>query len=569
MSVRRRMRYVASAMALCASLTSTVLNAQNVDVFAERVSMDMNTLQAMRGAISLGRAAVWPVSMPALDVYNIVSMPGVDVDANRSRDPFTAWVVRYYRPLLSGADTSVSLEFGGTSDGRFRLGRYNDGMARLQIDASLMARGGTYALDDSSDIYALLRPAMRFAGSLFNGSLGYFLDLSNGARLTGTPSLIARTDPTLGRTLKFVIDEQKFFDRYVGYVQYQHPNFRLRFGREPLQVGFSPIDNFMHSINAPMMDGLLIDVPYGPVRFTSTHSLAEGTDTSGKAVPSKYIATHRVSVDPTSWLSLAISDMIVYYGRGLDFSYLNPLAFFVSAGLGTQERSSSDNSMLGVDIAVRPIENTMLYGALIIDDLSYSTLSDTSVLGNNNKFAYQFGASGVIDIADRPTMITLEFARIDPFTFSHRGMHASYTTLGAPVGYDMQPNSDRLALQLRYWFAPRTFIRVDVDYTRHGENLLDSAGQIVIGEDPRYPGSPILMPIGNVGGDILRGDGDFLVGNRFLRGNVSYMRRVSAWFSSEMWPNIIADVRVGYLNRNGGNTPGSFLFTSLEVRVGY
>lgn len=553
----RQLLYVACAMALCVLLTSSV-RAQNVDVFAERVSMDMNLLQAMRGDISVGRAAVWPVSMAALDAL-----------INNSNDSFALWVRRYYHPLLSTADTSVPLEFGGTSDGRFRLGRYNDGMARLQVDVALMGRGGTYALMDSTDVFALLRPSMRFTGSLFGGSFGYFLDFSNGVRLAGRPANIARTDPTLGRTLKFVIEEQKFFDRYVGYVQYQHPNFRLRFGREPLQVGFSPIDNFMHSINAPMMDGLLIDVPYGPVRFTSTHSLAEGTDTSGQAVPSKYIATHRVAVDPTSWLSLAVSDMIVYYGRGLDFSYLNPLAFFVSAGLGTEERSNFDNSMLGVDIAIRPIKNTMLYGSLIIDDLSYSTLTDTSVLGNNNKFAYQLGASGVFDLADKPTMVTLEFARINPFTFSHRRMYASYTSLGAPVGYDMQPNSDRLALQLRHWFAPRTFIRVDFDYTRHGENLLDASGQIVLGVDPRFPESGILVPVGNVGGDILRGDGDFIVGNRFLRGAVSHMRRVSAWFSSEVWPNIITDVRVGYTNRNGGNTPESFLFTSLEIRVGY
>ena len=543
---------------VCLLLTATMIRAQNVDVFAERVSMDMNMLSALRGQQSIGRMSVWPISMPALDEV-IAKVP----------NDYSAWTHEYYHPLLQGADTTSSMEAAKTTHGRFRLGRYSDGMARLQIDAALMARGGTYTLDDSSSVYALLRPSMRFAGSLFSGSFGYFLDLSNGVRLAGTPTLIARTDPTLGRTLKFVVEEQKFFDRYVGYVQYQHPNFRLRFGREPLQVGFSPIDNFMHSINAPLMDGLLIDVPYGPFRFTSTHSLAEGLDTAGQAVPSKYIATHRVALDPAPWLSVALSDMIVYYGRGLDFSYLNPLAFFVSAGLGTQDRSTFDNSMIGVDIAVRPMDNTMLYGSLIIDDLSYATLSDTSVLGNNNKFAYMLGASGVFDIASQPTMVSMEFVRIDPFTFSHRRMYASYTTLGAPVGYDMQPNSDRLALQLRHWFTPRTFVRLDLDYTRHGDNLLDASGQIIMGEDPRFPGSGIQVPVGNVGGDILRGDGDFLVGNRFLRGNVSHMRRLSAWFSSELWPNIITDVRVGYSNRNGGNTPGSFLFTSFEVRVGY
>jgi hypothetical protein len=110
-------------------------------------------------------------------------------------------------------------------------------------------------------------------------------------------------------------------------------------------------------------------------------------------------------------------------------------------------------------------------------------------------------------------------------------------------------------------------VRLDLDYTRHGENLLDSAGNILMGDNPRFPGAQ--APIGNVGGDILRGDGDDLVGNRFLRGNVSYQRRVQLWFSAEWWPNVFTDLRVGYTNRNGGNTPGDFLFTQLELRFGY
>ena len=75
--------------------------------------------------------------------------------------------------------------------------------------------------------------------------------------------------------------------------------------------------------------------------------------------------------------------------------------------------------------------------------------------------------------------------------------------------------------------------------------------------------------MGNVGGDILRAAGDDLYGNAFLRGNVSHQRRIRLWFSAEWWTNIFTDLRIGYTNRNGGNTPGSFLFGSLEIRVGY
>ena len=99
------------------------------------------------------------------------------------------------------------------------------------------------------------------------------------------------------------------------------------------------------------------------------------------------------------------------------------------------------------------------------------------------------------------------------------------------------------------------------------ENILDSAGNILVGEHPQFPGED--APVGNVGGDILRGDGDDLFGNAFLRGNLSTQRRLRLWFSSEIVRNIFADARVGYTNRTGGNFPETFFFGSVEIRVGF
>ncbi|RPI68828.1 MAG: hypothetical protein EHM43_03710 [Ignavibacteriae bacterium] len=548
--------FLAVAILTLAAATAT---AQNADVNAERVSMDLQMLRAIDGRASLGSMAVWPQST--------VSLTQQSQDTS---DAFARYVRSYYGRIILDTDTTDGLE-AGVVDSRFRGLSLNDGVMRFQGDIALMFRPGYYDNDTIADPFLLMRPSIRFMGSL-HSSFGYFLDLSNGVRLSGDPKMIAKTDPTLSRITKFNIEDSAFFDRYVGYVQFQSEYLRIRFGREAMQFGFSPIDNYVHSIEAPLLDGLLIDVPYKSVRFTMTHSAANGVDTAGNAVPSKYVATHRLAFDPTPWLSLAVSDMIVYWGRGLDLVYLNPLAFFVSAGLSTEERNTNDNSLLSFDAAVRPFNGTMVYGTLLIDDLSYSTLGDTSYVGNNNKFAYQLGVSQLLPGLGSPrdgmaTLISAEYARIDPFTFTHRSMNASYSTFSAPVGYDMQPNSDRWAFQLRAWFTPRTFIRLDVDYTRHGENILDSIGNIQVGDNPRFPGNP--APIGNVGGDLLRGDGDDLVGNSFLRGNVSHQRRVRLWFSAEWLTNIFTDIRFGYTSRTGGNTPENFVFGSFEIRVGY
>jgi len=529
--------------------------AQNADVHSERVSADMQVLRSINGASTMGSMAVWPQS-----VYTLTEL------ANDTASAFASYITDYYGVALFSPISGIGAD-QNSNRSRFRVYDYSDSKARLTIDAAVQIQPGYLSTSTATSSYLLATPSMRFIGSL-NKHLGYFLDLSNGVRLSGDPVLIAKANPVLGRITKFMVEDSSFFDQYIGYVQYQDETMRIRFGREALQFGFSPIDNLVHSIQAPMLDGLLIDVPFSSVRFTMTHSAANGTDTAGGAVPGKYVATHRLAFDPAPCISVAVNDMIVYWGRGIDFAYLNPLAFFVSAGLSTAERNATDNSMLSFDIAVRPVNGTMLYGSIFFDDLNYSTITDTSFNGNTNKWAWQIGASHVISF-DRTTtsLLTAEYVHLDPFTYSHRSMNASYTSFQTPLGYNMQPNSDRLALQYKVWFTPRTSIRLDVDYTRHGENILDSAGNIVMGPNPRFPGA--ISPIGNVGGDILRGDGDDLQGNRFLRGNISYQRRINVWFSAEWMPNIFTDVIAGYVNRNGGNTPEQYVSAALQVRLGY
>jgi cytochrome c-type biogenesis protein CcmF len=93
------------------------------------------------------------------------------------------------------------------------------------------------------------------------------------------------------------------------------------------------------------------------------------------------------------------------------------------------------------------------------------------------------------------TLASLEYARIDPFTYTQRKNGASYTTFSAPVGYDMQPNSDRWAFQLKSWFSPRTFVRLDFDYTRHGENILSAIGRLVWNNKRRFGGYTVHVGV--------------------------------------------------------------------------
>ncbi len=388
----------------------------------------------------------------------------------------------------------------------------------------------------------------------------FFLELTNGRSAFGQDSVALFTDPLLVGSTKFF--EDNFYDRYRGYIQAQWKHFRVRYGRDRMSIGFSPIDNLALSARTAPMDGLVADMEYGGFRFTAIHAGIEGLDTNNRAVLNKFFALHRISFEPSDQFAFAITDMMIYSGRGVDFTYLNPLSFYVSAGLGTLQKNREDNSSLQFDIAWRPkylLPNTLIYGAWFIDDINLSTIGKQIPGANTNKFAFQLGASWTSDAL--PLMLTTEYVRIDPFVYAHRSMVNSYTHFGRSIGYQMQPNSDRIALQARYWLSPRTTIHLEADYTRSGENFLAPNGKILTNN--------LNWAIGNVGSDIARGDDDVLIYRAFLSGNRSETRRIRATLSTEFFPNVFCDANLQYESRTGGNTPRTSTTLWLEFRVGY
>jgi hypothetical protein len=546
---------------------SAVCVAQNNDAFAERMGDDLLLLRALHGRAPVGSYAVTPLRLlysPAM---------AEDAGAQITLKELRSELHSAYAPLLLSRSQTSRAQSAQATDSRFHPYVFSDSLVLLQCDIGGMLRSGFTHTGGSSDKFMLGNLTARAMGSV-GSNLGFMLYLSNGVLLSGDPDNVRETDPLLARTLKFTSLEKKYFDRYLGYIQYQSDVMTLRVGRDVFATGYSPIDNLVHSRYAPHMDGVMLDVPYRSVRFTSIHAAVDGTNLDGSTISNKFISSHRIQLEPASWLSFSVHDMIVYSERGIDLAYLNPLAFYVSTGLTNQYKSDFDNSLLGIDAAVRPWDRTLIYGALLLDDLAFSSLTDTSVWGNNNKSIWQLGASHALNVAGRSLLLSTEYVRCNPFVYSHRQVRNSWTHAGAPLGYNIQPNSDRVAVQAKWWISGRNFFEINADYTRWGENILDKNGDILTQTVIYMNGDTIKVPVGNVGGDMLRGNADFLpepfdVGNAFLRGNVSITRRVQMWLSAEVMTNVFVDTRARYQLRTGGNMPGENWWFSVELRVGY
>ena len=350
----------------------------------------------------------------------------------------------------------------------------------------------------------------RIRGTLF-GSVGYYLRLSNGGRLSGDQKdalFASEFNPILASTRKFVSEGSKTFDSFEGYVRYAPKDdwLGLTVGREKLRYGTGFIDKMIISDqNTAPFDFIKFDLSYKKIKYTFLHSSIVGNDSSGNQLESKYMVFHRVEIGPMfkGFMRLGFSEMLIYSNVPINIAFLNPLSFLTSADLNTElPGKNSNNTLLAIDAQFYPVKNLSLQGTWLIDDLNFETLGKSDKTGNDNKFGFQAGINWQDAFTLKNLNLVYEYTRIDPFVYSHRDINNSYTNWNLPIGAALNPNSDEHAVKLSYDVNSRLNLSVTFKHQRSGMNITDSTGKIVT----------------NVGSNILHGENDFLIKNEFLNG---------------------------------------------------
>jgi Capsule assembly protein Wzi len=354
------------------------------------------------------------------------------------------------------------------------------------------------------------RLGTRIRGTLF-GSVGYYLRLSNGVRLSGESRdavFASEFDPILASTRKFVSEGGKTFDSFEGYLRYTPSGdwLGLTVGREALRFGTGFIDNLVISNrNSAPFDFIKLDLSYKKIKYTFLHSSIVGNDSSGNQLESKYLVFHRLEIGPLfkGFMRLGFNEMLVYSNIPINLAFLNPIVFLTSADLNTElPGKNSNNTLIAIDAQFYPAKKLSLQGTWLIDDLNFETLGNSDKSANDNKFGFQAGMSWQDAFTLKNLNLVYEYTKIDPFVYSHRDINNSYSNLNLPIGAALNPNSDEHAVRLSYDIGSRLNITFTFKHQRSGMNITDSTGQIVT----------------NVGSNILHGEGDFLTKNEFLQG---------------------------------------------------
>ena len=333
---------------------------------------------------------------------------------------------------------------------------------------------------DNSEYALMGNLGVRLYGSL-GQHFGYFLQVTNGSVFSGEKAA-ALVDRRLGQNIKFA-DLNSDFDYSESHVNFEYGWFFASIGREARYLGSGIYNRMLFSDNAPAHDALSLGAKFSNFEYRFTHSsllaLNESESDVGNAtyIPNKFAATHRFALKP-EWGEIAFFEHLIYSRRDIDLAYLNPLSFYKTLEHSLHDR---DNSLMGMDLTLRPLDGLQFKATYLLDDIIISEI------GNDywsNKSAWNVGLTYALPGLGAD--LNFEYARVEPYTFSHFQYQNSMTNDSALYGSYLLPNSDETSLGLNWWYGGRYPLSIRCSYMRHGKNIYDEEGNVIknVGADP-------------------------------------------------------------------------------------
>jgi len=185
-------------------------------------------------------------------------------------------------------------------------------------------------------------------------------------------------------------------------------------------------------------------------------------------LPAKYLSAHRFEITPIPGICIAWQEVYIY-AENLHIELLNPIMPYQMAedhlgGIG-------NNTMEG-DIEISLIPNTELYASLFLDDFhpdkspfKSSSFGWAALCGT--MIADPFGMDN--------TDVILEYARVDPWTYTHKGTRqdppipTAFKHFDEPLGHWIGPNADDLFAQIGWRINKNIHGNISYNMMRHGE----------------------------------------------------------------------------------------------------
>ena len=214
--------------------------------------------------------------------------------------------------------------------------------------------------------------------------------------------------------------------------------------------------------------------------------------------PDKHLILQSFNFYPYSWLELGFFETVVW-GKRFDLNYLLPFKelFYAQSMAGFE-----DNSFMGILANVRIQDTIQVPLVLYVDD---TNLNDLLRFDFSTKFkvALQAGVRYTPKETSFLRMAGIDYVLVTPYMYTHRSgigeikqdsqerikqlktpNYTNYTHVGTNLGVGLDPNSDRLTVQLQVEPMKDLVIDLRGRLIRHG-----NASEGMVDSDPRNDGT--------------------------------------------------------------------------------
>ncbi|HET6254287.1 MAG TPA: hypothetical protein VFE32_09445 [Puia sp.] len=251
----------------------------------------------------------------------------------------------------------------------------------------------------------------------------------------------------------------KYFDIQIGYDKnFIGDGYRsLLLSDYAAPYSFIKINTRVWKLNYQVMYMQLVDQHFAP--------------DSDFLYPRKYGVIHHLSINAFPWATVGIFENVIFTRtNGYDWSYLNPVAFLVSA---QQQNGSPDKTTAGVDLKLNIGHTVQLYGQLMIDEFILHQILHYSDGYWANKQGLQAGIKYINAFGVRNLDLQLETNIVRPYAYQHNDTVDNYSHYNQPLAHPLGANFAEMVGIIRYQPAYKWNLEGKLIYYKQG---LDSAG---------------------------------------------------------------------------------------------
>lgn len=478
--------------------TPTAL-AQPEIVPAEHAVYEFMHQQRVRGILPEYRHEMRPLSRGQIGIL----LDSLEVRAHTMDVGSRQWLTRYHREIHEPEESiqtivsssGISVPLDPESNKYFFYHKDDDWRIGIRAIGRFQYRHADLDTGETMSGFAFV-PEGILEGN-YRNVVGFYSGTFNGQQFGGDTRVLAQ-DPFLSPLYYIgITDEPRGnFDRSTASLRVANRLFSAEIGHARVISGASfgsPLiltDNpdYFSYVRAGI-DGPGVQYVYmhGALGSRATQVIDEETGHETIQGMQRYLAMHRITVNPWHWLQLAFTETVVYGGRNVELAYLNPLYPIKPAEHALWDQ---DNAEFALEAILRPIDGLEAYGTFYVSDLDYTRFGQGSW---NNKWAVQAGLGGTIGSA----LGWIEYTRIEPFVYTHRFVqddifYNSYIHNEYSLGHPIGPNSDQWLAGVRAWLPWNLRGELQARYIRRGENYVDpDTGEFInVGGDVRDGNQP-------------------------------------------------------------------------------